>query len=764
MGQAARTVEPPRRGRVRRAALTAVAATAALGLGASAASAETQKWGYEQISPADSTSIPVFGVGVSDDLQTAIAGTVALPLDGQPADGRNIGYYYGLPRYGAPWSIGPVDSRNGNLIPLKLKEMSADGSSAIMQGSFLSVDPDGGGGFYRSDPLGVSVNMSRGGGSQAFSASDDLDTVASFNGTGPVSVSSHGQDAVPASLDNDGAPMTATALGSAESYQFAMGAENALSADGSSVIFASKDRIPGDNDEAGTGPDGNDAEGVDLFRRTLTPGSEQTVLISDANGSGDADASADAAYNWATADHQRIFFTTPESLEPGDTDGEADVYLREGTAAPVRISQGEPVDGSPTGNGSNPNWQGYRPTWAMSSEDGNRTLFVTAERLTPDAPEEGAKLYERDLAEGRTRFVAGPLVEPDVTNYVPDYESGGILTVLQQDLSLRGIRSTANGAVFMSKAPLAGTPDDGLSRVFSWSRDGGLVAVAQPDADAPDSPPARSTIMPINLAGGLFEMDPIKGARAASDDGSRVFFTTAQSLTAEDTDGGYDDVYAWTAGEGLRLVSPPGRAHHHAGYIDSSPDGTQVFFGTAEGVLASDTDPDAEDIYMATLGGGAPPTKPAPDADPQICAGDACQGPVGDPVVLPSIGSVGFAGTGNLLVSPDPVRPSVSVGKLKAVTGSAATLKVRVPTAGRISVSGSSLRKAAKSASKAGTYKLKVSLTTKGRGALKKQRTLKVRVRIAYRTSDGRTASKTVSVTFKQPKVKKSATTKKGGR
>jgi hypothetical protein len=746
-----------------RAALIALAATAALGAAASSASAA--EWGYEQISPTDSASIGVFAIAASKDMSTAVARTRTVPMVGMPTDGRSIVYTYGLPRGGSPWAVGATDWFNGPQLATYVLAVSADGSRMLYSGQMPSVD-GAGSGVYRVDAHGAAESMTFGPGGGTFfgATSENLDALA-FSGpaSADVFVGKPGQAPVRVSVDNDGNPMVASGPGGAAGTAKVPFAANALAANGSSVIFMSSSGIPGDNDGGAK----------DVFMRILTPGAEKTIAISDATDNGDpdapaGDASSEPEYRWATPDHDRVFFVSRESLEPGDTDTEQDVYMRAGTDAPVRISQGEVVDGSPTGNASNP--EGSTIDWAMSSQDGNRTYFVSPERLTQDAPADGPKLYERDVAEGRTRLVAGPLDEYDIggTDDAGLPEEGRILARGVRDLSLRGIRVTPQGVVFMSKTPFAGSPADTESSVFMWTRDGGLVQIGKPDADAPASPTGPASILAHNSSGEQLgasnELAPIRGGRGVSDDGSQVFFWTGQSLTAQDTDGGYSDVYRWTKGEGVRLVTPPGREPYEAGYIDNSADGTKVYFNTSEGVLSSDADPNASDVYLAILGGGSSPSKPAPDADPKVCTGEACQGPIAGPVAPPSIGSVGFAGPGNVAASPDPVAPSVVVSKLDAVTGSVATLKVKVPDAGQISATGASLRSASVSAAKAGSYSVRIALSSAAKKSLKRKKTLKVSVRVAYRANDGESVSKTVSVTFKQPKAKPAKTKMKGGR
>jgi hypothetical protein len=739
-----------------RAALTALAAAAALGAATSPASAA--EWGYEQISPADSSSIGVFAIGASPDMSMAVARTRNVPLPGMPTDGRVMVYTYGLPRGGNPWTVGPIGVDNGSQVYSYVHAISADGSRILYRAELATVDGVPGG-LYFVDAQGGIEGLSAPVLPSYFGvANENLDAVAfSDANTGDIYVGKPGQAPVRASVDNDGTSMSALGLGGESGAVRVSLTDNTLAADGSSVIFSSVDGIPGDNDGGAK----------DVYMRVLTPGAEKTIVISDATDDNAPDPAnpVEPEYRWATPDHHRVFFVTSESLEPGDTDTEQDVYIRSGTAAPVRVSQGEVVDGSPTGNASNP--PSSRIDWAMSSQDGNRTYFVSPERLTQGAPASGYKLYERDVAEGRTRFVAGPLSESDFAE-LNGPEDGSLFALTPRHMTFRPIRVTPAGLVFMSRAPLAGAPDDGELSVFMWTRADGLVQIGKPDADAPPSPAGAVSFLAHNSSGEELaqsnELAPYRGGRGVSDDGSKVFLWTGQSLTAQDTDGGYADIYRWTKEEGLRLVTPPGRGPYNAGYVESSPDGSQVYFNTTEGILSSDIDPNATDVYLATLGGGSSPSKPPPDADAKLCTGDACQGSITGPATPLSIGSVSFAGPGNVPASPDPVAPSVSVSKLAAVTGSVATLKVRVPDAGQISVAGASLRSVSVSASKAGSYSVRIALSSAAKKSLKRKKTLKVGARVSYRADDGESVSKTVSVTFKQPKAKSAKTKKKGGR
>lgn len=88
----------------------------------------------------------------------------------------------------------------------------------------------------------------------------------------------------------------------------------------------------------------------------------------------------------------------------------------------------------------------------------------------------------------------------------------------------------------------------------------------------------------------------------ASDDGSRVFFVASERLAAGDTDDS-QDLYERTAGHTVLVTTGHGpydleQAYltRHYGYIDLTPDGRHVVFATAERLTPDDTD-DGIDLY-----------------------------------------------------------------------------------------------------------------------------------------------------------------------
>jgi hypothetical protein len=94
-----------------------------------------------------------------------------------------------------------------------------------------------------------------------------------------------------------------------------------------------------------------------------------------------------------------------------------------------------------------------------------------------------------------------------------------------------------------------------------------------------------------------------------------------------------------------------------------------------------------------------------------------------------------------------PSNSFTATGKTK---GSTATLTVKVPGPGSISVTSGSVKKATKHASKAGNNSVKVTLNAKAAKSLKRNKKLTVSLKVQFTPTGGTSASKTVKVTFKK--------------
>ena len=197
------------------------------------------------------------------------------------------------------------------------------------------------------------------------------------------------------------------------------------------------------------------------------------------------------------------------------------------------------------------------------SRDGARAFFTTHARLTSGDGDAALDLYQ--ASGGAVTLVsAGP----------------GALAVNQDVVD--DVRISANGSrvVFATAERLSVADTD--SAVDLYERAGGvttLVSAAPGRGNGPNDACVR-----FQGCAGL----------AVSSDGTRVVFETADSLTPADTDTAVD-VYERSGGV-VRLVSEGGNGGAPAFLDAASADGARVIFSTAERLVPADTD-SAMDMY-----------------------------------------------------------------------------------------------------------------------------------------------------------------------
>jgi hypothetical protein len=160
-------------------------------------------------------------------------------------------------------------------------------------------------------------------------------------------------------------------------------------------------------------------------------------------------------------------------------------------------------------------------------------------------------------------------------------------------------------------------------------------------------------------AGGGFEHEELgegndrNQIRAITDDGSEVFFTTADALLPQDTNG-QPDVYEYdVADETLHLIST-GQCNCRSEFVGVTGNGSDVFFTTAQKLVRIDQD-GLVDLYDARVGGGIPAQNAPPPAQ---CQGEACQ----SAVVLPNDAtpsSITYSGPGNTATTVAPLARKV---------------------------------------------------------------------------------------------------------
>jgi hypothetical protein len=147
-----------------------------------------------------------------------------------------------------------------------------------------------------------------------------------------------------------------------------------------------------------------------------------------------------------------------------------------------------------------------------------------------------------------------------------------------------------------------------------------------------------------------------------SDDGRYVFFSTAEKLVPEDSNGAAD-AYVYDSVDGEPRLLSSGENRNGSYFLDASPSGKDAFFMTREPLSGWDVD-DAYDLYDARVEGGFPEPPPPPPS----CQGDACQ-PA--PTVLndPTPASSSSTGSGNPNLRKPKPRCAKGKQRVKARNG-----------------------------------------------------------------------------------------------
>ena len=351
-------------------------------------------------------------------------------------------------------------------------------------------------------------------------------------------------------------------------------------------------------------------------------------------------------------DGERIFWSDTAS-------GDGKLYVRIGGTETVAISKAAEEEA-----GTSSSW-----FWAAGA-DGSRAVFSTGSLLS------GAKLYSfavdgkttTKIAEGvlgvlgvgdngkRVYFVSdqaltgdGEAGEPNLYLYEEGAPMSFVATLASADLprivareSLnRNPRVTPDGAhaAFVSVAPLTGYDNNsaasGAPTAEIYRYDAGSKKLLCVSCNPSGARPAGSAAIPA------FAYDT-HAARVMSDDGSRLYFDSADALVGRDSNGRVD-VYQWeaagtgscrtdsadfsAASEGCVELISSGQSGQDSRFVEANPDGHDVFFATGSSLLPQDYG--LFDIYDARVGGGLP----VPPPPPPPCEGDACHPQIAAPAL-----------------------------------------------------------------------------------------------------------------------------------
>jgi hypothetical protein len=180
----------------------------------------------------------------------------------------------------------------------------------------------------------------------------------------------------------------------------------------------------------------------------------------------------------------------------------------------------------------------------------------------------------------------------------------------------------------------------------------------------------------------------------------------------------------------------------------ASEDGANVFFTTAQSLAAQDEDHGLRDLYDVRVGGGILAATPAQRCSSEL---DTCQ-EEGEHFNQAPVTSTGPGNEPPLTLVKPPTQAPV-IGPVKIVShtakGSILSVNLSLPAAGTLTVSGSGLVTVHHSLTRAGVYKLTLTLTSKSKATLRKHKHLKLSVHVSFKASAGPSSTAALSATLK---------------
>lgn len=451
--------------------------------------------------------------------------------------------------------------------------------------------------------------------------------------------------------------------------------------------------------------------------------------------------------NPISRDGKRIFFTT----SPGCT-GPARAYVREDglTTREVSPSRCTVADCGPEADIS----------VVGATPSGSSVFLVTEQRLTNDDIDSSGDLYRYDLEDEHLALLSAmPGSDPIPTRDSVLSSDDGTDAVFWAEEPTVGAGkhlyvSTPRGTRLLT--PATDQPEGGP--LVQITPNGRYVLFATPEQLAPDDRDESVdvyrydadrdalTLISIGPTGGngpfnatLVQRLAVLQAyndppRAMSNDGSEIFFGTADPLLPQDHNN-VEDVYEWHEGS-LDLISS-GNGDRQSTYMGSTPDGKTVLFRTSVTLLPADRDGGDLDFYVARVGGGFPEASTAPP-----CQGERC--PLAAPVPLerPDPASAGTS------LSRIELKPLSARERRRIVATGWMVILAEVPAAGSLSASAKArfdhrVRRIAATRVKverSGPVRLRMRLSKQSRRALAAGRSLHVRVLVQLPAEHGKRA------------------------
>jgi hypothetical protein len=303
---------------------------------------------------------------------------------------------------------------------------------------------------------------------------------------------------------------------------------------------------------------GTDTDNVrDVYEHSA--GTTKQVSIGPTGGNG----TFEAFFKAVSQDGSRVSFETSEQLTTSDTDSYRDVYQRSGGAT-TWLSLGP--------NGGN---GAFDANFVGASADGSKVWFETRE----------------PLVSGDTDGACEDEFEQFVLPCFDVYErSGGNTTWI-----------TAGGNA-SREAYFAAASQDG-THVFFQTNESLSAADTDSALDIYDRSGGNTDL--VSVGGGGPPQDAFFAG--ISKDGARVFFHTYEQLVSQDTDVWVDAYERYSGATTLISTGPASTSGDNVAFYDgSSDDGTKVFFSTDEKLTSDDTDAQPDVYGASTVNVGYP--------------------------------------------------------------------------------------------------------------------------------------------------------------
>ncbi len=276
-----------------------------------------------------------------------------------------------------------------------------------------------------------------------------------------------------------------------------------------------------------------------------------TVTLLSQSSAG-ANGALAATYKGQTPDGTRVYFETSSSLAAGDMDSSRDVYERNGSTTTLVST------GSGTGNGA------FGASFVDVNAAGTRVLFDTREQMvSSDDTDSNLDIYER--SSGATTRISAAAI-------------GGNAAF---DAFYAGSSDDGTRVFFHTREPLMGTDSDTAFDVY--------------ERDVPGSATTRTS---TGAGGGNGAFDSL--LQFVSSNGTRAIFETSESLHGSDSDA-QTDVYERTSGTTnlLSQGTQTGVGTFQPLFKGATPDATRIYIETTEALESTDTDLQA-DVYERT--------------------------------------------------------------------------------------------------------------------------------------------------------------------